>query len=143
MFAKMFSSDMMESATNTLTLPDIEPDVLKELLTYIYTGECPNIKKHALSLLGQAEKYELSHLKALCERRLSYDLQISNAAKILVLADTLKAEQLKRNALLFINEHGDKVQSTGGWEDVKESKELLRDLFSTMHEPAAKKRKLM
>ena len=142
-FAKMFSSDMLESATNSLTLPDIEPDVLKELLTYIYTGECPNIKEHALTLLGQAEKYELSHLKALCEERLSYDLQISNVAKILVLADTFKAEQLKRNALLFINEHGHEVQSTDGWEDVNKSNELLRNLFSTMHEPAAKKRKLM
>ena len=142
-FAKMFSSDMLESATNSLTLPDIEPDVLKELLTYIYTGECPNIKEHALSLLGQAEKYELSHLKALCERRLSYDLQVSNAARILVLADTLKAEQLKRNALLFINEHGHEVQSTDGWEEVNKSIELLRNLFSTIHEPAAKKRKLM
>ena len=29
-FAKMFSSDMLESATNTLYIPDIEPDVLKE-----------------------------------------------------------------------------------------------------------------
>ena len=142
-FAKMFSSDMLESATNTLTLPDIEPDVLKELLTYIYTGDCPNIKEHALSLLGQAEKYELSHLKVLCEERLSYDLQISNVAKILVLADTYKAEQLKRNALLFINEHGHEVQSTDGWEEVKESKELLGDLFSTIHEPAAKKRRLV
>ena len=142
-FAKMFSSDMLESATNTLTLPDIEPDVLKELLTYIYTGECPNIKEHALSLLGQAEKYELSHLKALCEERLSYDLQISNAANIIILADTLKAEQLKRNALLFINEHGHYVQSTDGWEEVKKNAELLSDLFSTMHEPTAKKRKLM
>ena len=142
-FAKMFSSDMLESATNTLTLPDIEPDVLKELLTYIYTGECPNIKEHALSLLGQAEKYELSYLKALCEERLSNDLQISNAVRTLLLADTLKAKQLKRNALLFINECGHEVHSTEGWEDVIQNNELLRDLVSTMHEPAAKKRKLI
>ena len=135
-FAKMFSSDMLESATNTLTLPDIEPDVLKELLTYIYTGECPNIKEHALSLLGQAEKYELSHLKALCEEQLSYDLQIKNAARILVQADILEAKQLKRNALLFINKHGSKVQSTDDWEDVKKSAELLHDLVSTMYDNA-------
>ena len=83
---------------------DIEADVLKELLTYIYTGECPNIKAHAPSLLCVAEKYDLqlSRLKTLCEKRLSYNLQVDNAARFLVLADTYNAEQLKRNALLFI-----------------------------------------
>ena len=139
-FAKMFSSDMKESATDTLSLPDIEADVLKELLTYIYTGECPNIKAHASALLCAAEKYDLSRLKALCEERLSYDLQVDNAASMLMLADTYKAEQLKQNALLFINEHGNEVQCTTEWEDVKESAELLHDLVTMMYnEPPTKR----
>ena len=142
-FAKMFSSEMKESATNTLSLPDIEADVLKELLTYIYTGECPNIKAHAPSLLCAAEKYDLSRLKALCEERLSYDLKIDNAASMLMLADTYKAKQLKRNALLFTHEHGKAVKRTKEWKDVKESAELLHDLVTTIYdEPATKKMKL-
>ena len=36
-FKMMFLHDMQESATNEIKLSDIEPDVLKELLTYIYT----------------------------------------------------------------------------------------------------------
>ena len=143
-FAKMFSSEMKESATlNTLSLPDIEADVLKELLTYIYTGECPNIKAHAPSLLCAAEKYDLSRLKALCEERLSYNLKIDNAASMLMLADTYKAKQLKRNALLFIHEHGKAVKRTKEWEDVKESAELLHDLITTIYdEPATERIKL-
>ena len=127
-FAKMFSSEMKESVTNTLSLPDIEADVLKELLTYIYTGECPNIKAHASSLLCAAEKYDLSRLKALCEERLSYDLQVDNAASMLMLADACNANQLKRNALLFIKEHGKAVKRTKEWEDLKKHAELLHDL---------------
>ena len=143
-FATMFSHDMKETATNTITLNDIEPDVLKELLTYIYTGDCPNIETHADSLLYHAEKYELSILKARCERYLSYDLQVDNAAAILMLANACNAEQLKRNALLFINEHGDEVELTEEWEDVKTNVDLLHDLVSTMYKSAAavKKRKL-
>ena len=135
-FARMFSHDMQESVTNTIKLSDIEPEVLKELLTYIYTSESPNIKTHAASLLYHAQKYQLVHLKALCEQRLSYDLQIDNAARILLLADAWNAEQLKRNALLFINEHGYEVQLTEEWKDIKKSAEILNDLFTTMHEPA-------
>lgn len=141
-FSKMFVHDMQESATNTLNLPDIEPDTLNELLTYIYTGEAPNLEMYAESLLYHAEKYELSHLKALCEEQLSFDLQIDNAAKILQLANTCDAQQLKRNTLLFINKHGDEVQLTEEWEGVKESAELLHDLLTLMYEPAAKRRKL-
>ena len=128
-FAKMFSHDMQESVTNTIKLSDIEPEVLKELLTYIYTSESPNIKTHAASLLYHAQKYQLDHLKPLCEQRLSYDLQIDNAARILLLADACEAKQLKRNAILFISEHGDQVPLTKEWEDVNKSTELLNDLF--------------
>ena len=142
-FATMFTNNMKESATNTVSLVDIEPDVLKDLLTYIYCGECPNIKTHAESLLYQAEKYELSHLKSLCEEQLSYDIQIENAVRILLLADRCNAKQLKRNSLLFIIEHGDQVRETEEWGEVKKSCELLTDLFDATydHEPAAKRPK--
>ena len=141
-FARMFASGMKERATNTVDLSDIEPDVLKELLTYIYTGECPNIKAQAESLLYQAEKYDLSHLKALCEERLSYDLQIDNAARILLLADKCNANGLKNNSVLFINEHGEEVQGTKEWEEIKDSKELLHELLTTVYAPSAKRRKI-
>ena len=132
----MFSLDMKESATNIVNLSDIKPDVLKELLTYIYTSECPKVKIHAESLLYQAEKYELSHLKALCEERLSYDLQIDNAARILLLADRCNANGLKKNSMLFINKHGTKVQSKKEWEEIKDSKELLHELLTTLYHNA-------
>lgn len=141
-FAKMFSHSMRESETSKVDLPDIEPAVLKELLTYIYTNECPELKRHAPSLLYSAEKYELNHLKALCEQRLSFDLQIENAAKMLLLADACRAEQLKRNVLLFVAEHGDKVLATKEWDDVKQKAELLQELLGTVFEPAVKKRKI-
>ena len=141
-FARMFTNDMKESATNTIDLPDIESDTLNELMTYIYTNKCPNIKAQAEFLLYQAEKYELSHLKALCEERLSYDLQIANAARFLLLADRYNAEQLKRNAVLFINKHGKRVQLTKEWKEVQENNDLLLELLTTVYEPSAKKRRI-
>ena len=140
-FAAMFSHDMLESANKAVVLPDIDSDVLTELLTYIYTGECPRIEELAESLIYHAEKYDLDHLKALCEEQLSYDLQVDNAARILVLADACNAEQLKRNVLLYVNEHGEEVEHTKEWEDVQKSNDILRDLVSTMYQ-SAKRQKL-
>ncbi len=140
-FVKMFSHDMQENATSIVNLSDIEPDVLKELLTYIYTNESPNIKNYAESLLNYAEKYQLAHLKSLCEQRLSYDLQINNAAKILLLAHTYGAKQLKQNALLYISKHSS-IQKTAEWEAVKENAELLAELVKVMYEQSEPKLKV-
>ena len=71
--------------------------------------ESPNIKNDASSLLYQGEKYRLEYLKILCERGLSNDLGVDNAARVLILTDTCNAEKLKQNALLYIGEHGEEV----------------------------------
>ena len=132
-FAKMFSHNMKESVTNSIDMSDIEPDVLEEFLTYLYTYDSPNIKNHADSLLDIAEKYQLPHLKSLCEQRLSYDLQIDNAAKILLLAHKYGAKQLKQNALLYIGKHSS-IQQTAEWGKVKENAELLAELVKVLYE---------
>lgn len=40
-FAKMFEHDMKENAMNRVDITDIEPEILEELLVYIYTDESP------------------------------------------------------------------------------------------------------
>ena len=40
-FAKMFEHDMKEKSTNTVEIDDIEPEILEEMITYIYTGDTP------------------------------------------------------------------------------------------------------
>ena len=129
-----------ESVANTVSLPDIDADVLKELLIYMYTTESPNIKKHASSLLYQAEKYQLEHLKILCELRLSYDrhLEVDNAARVLILTDVCNAEKMKQNALLYISEHGEEVKQTEDWNDVKKNADLMDNLLDVMFDPYVK-----
>ena len=137
-FAKMFEHDLQESATDIVTVTDIDPEVFKELLTYIYTGQAPNIQTLAGALLNPAEKYQLGRLKALCERQMSYGLQVENAAETLMLAHTFRADQLKKNALKFIIKHRSEVRETKEWEKVHTTCELLEDLLDTSLELAAK-----
>ena len=60
---------------------------------------------------------------------ISYDLQIENAAKTLLLADTYNASPLKRNTLLFIGKHGGQVLATNEWDNVKPNAALLQELL--------------
>ena len=114
------------------------PQVFKELLTYIYTGKAPNIQTLASALLNVAEKYQLGRLKAMCERQMSYGLEVENAAETLVLAHTYGANQLKKNALMYIVKHRSEVRETKDWEKVHTVNELLEDLLDTSLELAAK-----
>ena len=142
MFAKMFKHDLLESATSIITLSDIDSEVFKELLTYIYTGKAPNIKVLASLLLSAAEKYQLGRLKAMCERQMSYGLEVKNAAEILVLAHTCRANELKKNALMYIIKHRNEVRKTKDWEKVHDSRELLEELLDTALELATKSKSI-
>ena len=140
-FAKMFEHNLQESATSGITVSDIKPEVFKELLSYIYTNQVPNLSTMAAPLLYAAEKYHLDGLKARCEQFLSYNLQVSNAVQTLQLAQTYNASQLKQNTLLFIVEYIDEVRESKDWGTVKSNCDLMDELIRRMAEPVAKKRK--
>ncbi|KAL5510523.1 hypothetical protein EMCRGX_G006083 [Ephydatia muelleri] len=58
----------------------LDQEVMQEMLTYIYTGKAPNLKKMADSLLSAADKYALDRLKVMCEEALCANLNIENVS---------------------------------------------------------------
>lgn len=116
-FAKMFEHDMQESANNRVKIDDIQPNIFKEVLTYIYTGQVPkfNGKTMVYELLYAADKYQLDHLKSLCERQLISTLNFQNAARIIQFAHLHNAPELKRATLQFISKNAMAVRATKEW----------------------------
>ncbi|UYV69909.1 SPOPL [Cordylochernes scorpioides] len=104
-FAAMFEHDMKENRESLVEIEDMEPVVLREMIRFIYTGQSPNLKTIADTLLPAADKYGLERLKVICEVSLASNLSLKNAAKLLVLADTYNALQLKTHIMSFISEH--------------------------------------
>ena len=140
-FASMFEHNMQESSNNKVEIDDICPDALKIMLVYIYTGRVPNVDDVAYDLLYASDKYQLDHLKALCEQQLSKNLKVENAAQIIQLAHMHNAPVLKENTLRFISNHGAEVRATKEWEEVKQCPEILDEIIRVMSEPASKKAK--
>ncbi|KAL4659248.1 speckle-type POZ protein isoform X2 [Arapaima gigas] len=102
-FSAMFEHEMEESKKNRVEINDVEPEVFKEMMCFIYTGKAPNLDKMADDLLAAADKYALERLKVMCEDALCTSLSVENAAEILILADLHSADQLKTQAVDFIN----------------------------------------
>jgi len=46
-FRAMFNHDWVEKNTNCITINDVEPDVMLDLVTFLYTGAAPNLSEHA------------------------------------------------------------------------------------------------
>ncbi|NXI22867.1 SPOP protein, partial [Sterrhoptilus dennistouni] len=117
-FSAMFEHEMEESKKNRVEINDVEPEVFKEMMCFIYTGKAPNLDKMADDLLAAADKYALERLKVMCEDALCSNLSVDNAAEILILADLHSADQLKTQAVDFINYHASDVMETSGWKSM-------------------------
>ena len=92
-FRAMFQADMKENRTRIVTIKDVNPDVVKEMLHFIYTGTTNEnvLKEKWGELLAAAEKYQLNCLKEICEDYLCSTLESRNSIASLVLGDMHQA----------------------------------------------------
>ena len=151
-FARMFNTEMKEKENGTVTIPDIRPEVCKEMLSFVYMGKVAKLKSLQLAeeLLVAAEKYELLRLKAMCENQIALYLSVSNAAHILAFANVYCGKELKDKVIDFIasdSETCSEIMKTEGWKEVEEQggalmTEVMSRLVMTDQEPSAKRPRL-
>ncbi|CAB3365355.1 speckle-type POZ protein B isoform X4 [Cloeon dipterum] len=132
-FAAMFEHEMEERKHNRVEIADVDHEVLREMLRFIYTGRATNLEKMADDLLAAADKYALDRLKVMCEEALCTNLSIDNVADTLILADLHSADQLKAQAIEYINTHATDVMETQGWKSMVQSHpHLIAEAFRSL-----------
>ena len=52
----MFEHEIEEKKHGRVEITDVEPEVMNEILRFIYTGKAPNLEKMADELLAAADK---------------------------------------------------------------------------------------
>lgn len=116
-FAAMFEHEMQETIENHVTINDVDPDVFRELLRYIYTDQLTaNLNGMAFKLYAAADKYDISTLKSLCRDQLMDKLNWKNAVETLILADTHSDLEMKNQTLRFLcGNRAAKVTKTDSW----------------------------
>lgn len=58
-FNAMFEHEMEERKLNRVDIHDVDHEVLREMLRFIYTGKAPNLEKMADDLLAAADKVRM------------------------------------------------------------------------------------
>ncbi|XP_047101651.1 ankyrin-1-like [Schistocerca piceifrons] len=136
--AAMFQHDTLEASSGQVTIPDVEGEVLRQMLTYMYTLQAPKLPNMAPKLLAVADKYGLSALKSLCEQQVIAQLAVDNAAAAAVLAVRYSCQNLTAAAIAFVKAHTHKVLATQCWADAMRNQlEDVIEVTRLLAEPSA------
>jgi len=133
-FKAMFTTEMKESASNIVDLPDVKVSTLKVLLKYFYT-DVVSEDDVDLDLLKIADMFLLKDLKDYCESVLSPGIKVQDAVNILVFATRISASELAKAALDVILANIDDIKRTQGWKEY-----CQEDLYQLMAETLASKK---
>ena len=130
-FNRMLETDMKERRENIIKMDCIDPNVVTNLLTYLYTGTAPNLNILARDLLDIATEYELPGLAVMCENELITNLCVSNSLEMVQLADTYETLKLKKACMTMIKRNSAELFKSETWIDFKTNsdKKLLCELL--------------
>ncbi|XP_045192996.2 BTB/POZ domain-containing protein 6-like [Mercenaria mercenaria] len=113
MFYSMFCSSPAETH-DAIQVPDIEHEVMKTILRYIYTEDCEINTDSVMAILLGAKKYKLSRLEEKCRTFLTNRLTADNVCTILKNVHDLEEKELEQKCLSFIMERGDDALNADG-----------------------------
>lgn len=136
-FAAMIERGTKERNDNTVEIPDVEPEVMRELLRFVYAGKVNNIQTLACELLVAADKYELLGLKVVCEEVLIGCLSFRSIGEILKLIDKCETDKLIASAFEFLTENSKNLIKSANFNTVLKS--LSQSLFTDVIEAIAMK----
>ena len=126
----MLTSDMKEGTENQVTIDDIAPETVGDMLSFMYTNSVENISQKAASLVPVAEKYELPDLKEACSKVLMSSISLDTATELALLADMYMMEHLRAASLRFIATNRSQLQKDPDWlEPFKKSPALLMEII--------------
>ncbi|GLT55850.1 hypothetical protein SLA2020_289370 [Shorea laevis] len=108
-FKAMLENEMEESRSGTIKISDVSYEVLRAFINYLYTAEATLDEQMAYDLLVFAEKYQVKHLKAYCEKFLVSKLNWENSVMSYAFAHQQNAKLVGDAALSLITDNMDKL----------------------------------
>jgi len=130
-FSNMFESGMRESVNGEVEVTDVDPDVFRGMLGYVY-GDCipKNLDNIATRLFTAADKYDFEELKEICAKNIAANLKADNVVDALLLAERHHLHELMPHGKAVLRANINAVKdSVAGRAKLIENLKLLFDLF--------------
>ncbi|CAH8515397.1 unnamed protein product [Schistosoma haematobium] len=104
-FAAMFGNELKEATEQEIWIHDVEPNALKTLINYIYTGYLDLREETVSDLLAAACFLQITEASQTCERFLTKRLDATNCLSMSRLSEQYGCELLRKRSTKFILEH--------------------------------------
>nr|XP_015831763.2 kelch-like protein 7 [Nothobranchius furzeri] len=93
-FFLMFTTGMKEATSGRVELKEVEPDIVEQLIDYIYTQRISLNVRNVQSMILAADRFLMDPVKRACEEFLKGQLNASNCLGISILADLSHSPEL-------------------------------------------------
>ncbi|XP_035222074.1 speckle-type POZ protein-like [Stegodyphus dumicola] len=115
-FAQMFDDVMTGNVESKIIVTEVDLQVLKEMLQFIYTGEI-NLRSQSMAcdMYCAGDKYAILDLKNMCREFIISSLSTSTAIDMLILADKYHDEELMKGTTEFIASVFEDIKITEVW----------------------------
>ncbi|KFM81407.1 Protein roadkill, partial [Stegodyphus mimosarum] len=126
-FAQMFDDVMTGNVESKIVVTDVDLQVLKEMLQFIYTGQI-NLRSPSMArdMYCAGDKYAILDLKIMCREFIISSLSTSTAIEMLILADKYQDEQLMKGTTEFIASVFEDITVTEVWANFLQNISCLR-----------------
>ncbi|GFU79736.1 TD and POZ domain-containing protein 3 [Trichonephila clavipes] len=125
-FLAMFTTDMKESMQDYVDVSDLDNDIVRRMLLYMYTNNLEDLHwESAFKLYPAANKYQIVALKKKCAYFLKQNLSPSNVCDVLGLTDMHGDEDFKKAAQDYVLAHEKDVFSSDEWAEFAKSSSAL------------------
>ncbi len=129
--ARMLLSDFKEGQENVVVIKEIDPEVLRIMLMYIYSGMI-STEHITVQLFRAAHLYNVNRLANECGHVLSGAITMDNFYEILELAHLYDHEKLFENAIVFFKANKESVMTSPMWEGIARNNGLLNAIMLHM-----------
>ncbi|OXU30765.1 hypothetical protein TSAR_013231, partial [Trichomalopsis sarcophagae] len=121
-FSGMFEHEMLENKENVVRITDVEPDIMSEILLFIYANKVNRIKELTAGIFAAADKYQLEALRLMCEDVFLETLSLDNLTEILQIVDQYETcPRLHDGVLQFLSINGSEVANWKNFDNVMQT----------------------
>ncbi len=127
----MFTTDMKESQDGTVNVPEVDKDLFRVVLNYIYSGE-PNglFSKNVCGVYRIAHKYQLYELTNLCVEFIKENMSRDIVYEAIDIFKIYQETEIKKSARNFFLKNLTEVVETDEWKTLKQKNpEIVLEFF--------------
>lgn len=131
-FKSFFEGNWKEKSENKVKIDDVQPNIFKHLLDYIYFADIDcKVVDDWLKIIVAADKYLINSLYKLSEDCLCYALDAENFSDVFTVADLVNSKKLKTKCVVYLARNKEDILKTKGYKNlVKTREDLATELLS-------------